>query len=75
MRYLQNGMTGAYKNFRMLLDVQGSDIVLRGDSNPDDIDSDKNTYESIFNHLFLEKNYVFGKVVGLSKVVPSVRKP
>lgn len=75
MRFLQNGMTSTYKNFRMLLDVQGNDIVLRGESNLEDIESDRNSYDSVFNHIFLEKNSVFGKIVGINKVVPSVRKP
>lgn|GEM_PF-6408764 len=71
MRFLTNGVVGAYKNFRMLVDLQGSTIVLRADSNRLDPDSDGNSYDSIFNHLFLSKNTVFGKVVGIHKVIPS----
>lgn len=71
MRFLTNGMAGSYKNFRMLVDPQGSSVVLRVDSNRNDPESDGNSYDSIFNYLFLTKNTVFGKVVGIHKVIPS----
>ncbi len=70
MRYLTSGISGSYKNFRMLVDVQGASIVLRGDANPDDPESDENPYTSVFNYLFLAKNTFFGKVIGIDKVLP-----
>lgn len=73
MRYLANGVVGDYKNFRMLIDTQGAGIVLRVDTNFKDPDSDHNRSESIFNYLFLEKNTVLGKVVGISKVIAENR--
>jgi hypothetical protein len=73
MRYLVNGLTGKYSNFRMALDAQGSTIVLRGEPNPKDPESDENPYTSVFNYIFFKKNVVLGKVVGIDEVKPGIK--
>lgn len=73
VRYMTNALSSNYKNFRILLDIQGTSIVLRGDPNPRDPESDDNPYNSVFNYLYFEKNTVFGKVVGIDSVHPAVK--
>src|SRR6185437_9204922 len=40
LRFLTNVFSGAYKNFRILADVQGDTVVLRSDPNLNDPNSD-----------------------------------
>ena len=70
VRYLHNGATGNYKDFRILIDIQ-KDIVMRSDPNPSDPDSDKNGYTGAFNHVFMKKRSVFGKIIGIDHFEPS----
>jgi hypothetical protein len=70
VRFLQNGASGTYKDFRVLIQVQGH-IAVSSDPNSDDPDSDNNEYTGVFNTLFLAKNTFFGITVGIDKVVPS----
>ena len=70
VRYLNNGMDGTYKDFRVLVDIEAK-IVLRSDPNPNDPDSDNNSYTSVFNEIFLQKNTVLGVTVGIDQVIPS----
>jgi hypothetical protein len=72
MRYLHSGFSGEYRNFRIALDVQ-KHIVLRSDPNPQDPDSDGNSYTSTFNYLFMEKNTFWGRVIGVERVVPEMK--
>jgi len=73
LRFLQNGLWGTYKNFRMMIDVQGKEIVLRSEPTSKDPDSDRNPFTGVFNHLFMRKNTVFGQVAGIDEIVPSLR--
>ncbi len=73
LRFLQNGLWGTYRNFRMMIDVQGKDIVLRSEPSSKDPDSDRNPYQGTFNHLFMRKNTIMGQVAGIDEVVPSMR--
>jgi hypothetical protein len=70
VRYLHNGATGNYKDFRILIDVQ-KDIVMRSDPNSSDPDSDKNGYTGAFNHIFMKKRTVLGKTIGIDHFEPS----
>jgi hypothetical protein len=70
VRFLTNGIDGNYKNFRVLIDV-GSTVVLRSDPNSDDPDSDNNAYTSVFNQLFLKRNSLFGKTIGVEEIDPT----
>jgi len=72
VRFLTNGITGNYKDFRVLVDVEKS-IILRSDPNSNDPESDDNSYTSVFNHLFMEKNTFFGQILGIGKIVPSLQ--
>jgi hypothetical protein len=71
VRYLHNGATGDYKNFRILVSVE-KDIIFRSDPSASDPDSDDNPYTSVFNHLYLQKKSIFGKTIGIEKVLPSI---
>lgn len=70
VRYLNNGIDGAYKDFRILVSIT-STITLTSDPDAADPDSDGNTYSGVFNQLFMEKNTFFGQVIGVADVVPS----
>lgn len=72
VRFLSNGMSGTYKNFRISIDV-GASIVLRSDPNSSDSDSDGNSYTSVFNQIFMARNAMFGKTVGIAKITPSLQ--
>lgn len=73
VRFLRNGISGTYKNFRVFLDIQGGKVVLRSDPNPRDPESDNNAYTSVFNYLYMKKNTVLGKTVGVEFVQPAMR--
>lgn len=70
VRFLNDGVTGNYKNFRIGIEVQGMQLVLRSDPNPNDGDSDGNAYTSVFNHLFMKKRTFLGAMVGVDRVIP-----
>jgi hypothetical protein len=70
VRYLNSGIDDSYKNFRILVDVEKT-VILRSDPDSNDPDSDNNSYTSVFDHLFLQKNTFFGKVIGIDQIVPS----
>lgn len=72
VRFLQSGMSGTYRNFRILLDVQEK-IILRSDPNPKDPESDDNSYTGVFNHVFMKKNTFLGKLIGIESVKPSMK--
>lgn len=72
VRYLESGMSDSYRNFRILVDTQGS-IVLRSDPNPKDSESDDNSYNSVFNHLFMKKRTFLGRVIGIGRIIPSMK--
>lgn len=71
VRFMNNGITGSYKNFRVLMTVQGSQISLRSDPDPKDPQSDQNSYTGEFNRLFMQKFTFLGQLAGIAKVVPS----
>ncbi len=71
LRFLTNGITGAYLNFRILIQLEGSAIVLRSDPNSSDPASDHNAYTSVFNHIFMAKKMLFGEEIGVAQVEPS----
>lgn len=71
LRFLSNGITGAYLNFRILIQLEGNTITLRSDPNSSDPNSDHNAYTSVFNHLFMAKKTLLGQDIGISQVEPS----
>lgn len=73
VRYMQSGMSGSYRNFRILLEPQGTQLVLRSDPNFKDPESDRNRYTGTFNYVFMAKNTFFGKVIGISQVLPAMK--
>jgi hypothetical protein len=72
MRFLQSGVSGTFRNFRILVDVQ-SKIVLRSDPNPQDPESDRNPYTTVFTYLFMKKSSFLGITTGIESVRPSLR--
>lgn len=78
VRYMSNGMNGTYKNFRVLLTVGAAPkgaITLKSDPNLNDPESDKNTYNSEFNRLFMKRTSFLGQTIGIEKVIPSYEQP
>lgn len=73
MRFLYSGASSEYRNFRILLEPAGDKIILRSDPNLKDVESDRNEYTSVFNHLFLKKNTFWGKTIGIKKINPSMQ--
>jgi hypothetical protein len=71
VQYLNNGINNGYKDFRILIDVQGSTITFRSDPDSTDPQSDNNTYTSVFNQLFMYKRSILGKEIGIDHVTPS----
>lgn len=71
LKFLSNGITGSYLNFRILIQLEGNTITLRSDPNPSDPSSDKNSYTSVFNHLFMAKKTLLGQDIGIQQVEPS----
>ena len=72
LRFLTNGIIGKYKNFRILIDAQNQ-MVLHGDANVADPQSDRNPYTAIFNYLYLAKSTFIGKTIGIESVSPGMR--
>jgi len=70
VRYVNNALDNTYKDFRVLVDIEQT-VILRSDPSSNDPDSDGNSFTGVFNHLFLQKNTVFGIAVGIDQVVPS----
>ena len=66
IHFTTNALWGSYKNFRILVDIQGNDLVVRSDPNYSDPHSDRNRYTSVFNSLFFKK-----ASMGVSAIEPS----
>ncbi|MCM2278236.1 MAG: hypothetical protein NDJ89_09190 [Oligoflexia bacterium] len=73
MRFLASGISGDYRNFRILLETQGQSLVLRSDPNFKDPESDRNSFTSVFNRLFLRKATFWGRTIGIEEVRPSLQ--
>lgn len=65
LEFLTNALTGKYKDFRVLVDVQGDGVVLRSDPNLSDGNSDKNPYSGPFEALYIKKGSF-----GISGITP-----
>lgn len=72
IRFLNSGISGTYRNFRILIENQ-KEVILRSDPDRNDPETDDNSYTSVFNYLFLKKNTFFGKLIGIDEVEPSMR--
>lgn len=71
VRYLNSGVGGdTFRNFRILIELNNQ-VVLRSDPNPEDPESDHNTYSGQFNELFLKKRTFLGQTIGIAQVEPS----
>lgn len=73
LRFLQNGISGTYKNFRIHVIAQGQGISLVSEPNPRDPESDENRSTSGFNYLYMNKNTIWGRVIGIESVIPQQR--
>jgi hypothetical protein len=72
VEFLNNGVTGNYKDFRILIGVQGTAVTFSSDPDPTDPQSDGNSFTTVFNKLFMWKNTFFGKEIGIDHVTPSL---
>ena len=72
VEFLNNGITGSYKDFRILINLQASGITFSSDPNPSDSASDGNSYKSVFNKLFFYKRTLLGQEIGIDHVTPSI---
>jgi hypothetical protein len=72
VEFLNNGITDNYKDFRILIDVQGTSVTFSSDPDSTDPQSDGNSFTSVFNKLFMWKNTFLGKEIGIDRVTPSV---
>jgi hypothetical protein len=70
VKFLFNGATGTYLDFRISLQVQ-KQVIFFSDPDNQDPHSDHSTYTSVFNHLFMKKRTVLGQEIGIQDVVPS----
>jgi hypothetical protein len=70
VKFLNDGATGAYLDFRILLQVQ-TKVIFFSDPDNNDPHSDHNPYTSVFNHLMMKKRTVLGKEIGIKEVDPS----
>lgn len=73
VRFLNSGLSNTYLNFRFVLIVQSGKMSVVSQPNRNDPDSDRNSFSSAFNYLFLKKNTIFGQTVGVSEIIPSMR--
>jgi hypothetical protein len=72
VQFLNNGITGNYKDFRILISASGNTITCTSDPDSSDPQSDGNDYTSVFNKLYMWKNTFLGKEVGIDHVTPSL---
>jgi hypothetical protein len=72
VEFLNNGITNNYKDFRILITVQGTSVTFSSDPDPTDSQSDGNSFTSVFNKLFMWKNTILGKEIGIDRVTPSL---
>jgi hypothetical protein len=70
--FLNNGITGNYEDFRILIHIQGDVITCTSAPDANDAQSDGNSFTSVFNKLFMWKNTLFGKEIGIDRVTPSL---
>jgi hypothetical protein len=73
LKFLNNGVTNTYLNFRFIVILQGGKISLKADANLQDPSSDKNAYLDYFNYIYLKKKMFMGQMVGVASLLPSVK--
>jgi hypothetical protein len=73
LRFLSNGISNSYLNFRFKLSVHGETISLESIPDLTDPDSDKNKMSGEFNYLFMKRKTFWGQTIGLSEIQPSLK--
>lgn len=73
IRFLKSGAFGlTYINFGIRIQIDKDHVTIFSAPNGKDPESDKNSYSGQFAKLFLNKNTLFGQVIGVKKITPSL---
>lgn len=61
-----------YINLGIRIQIEKDNIYIFSAPNSQDPESDRNSFAGQFSKLFLDKNTIFGQVVGVKKMSPSL---